>query len=522
MLQNLSDWQYYDIINKQKRRPDGAILASGGHLVDWRLQEPDGSVAGARNHAVSLGRNVVINGDFATDTVWNKEDPEWTISGGKANCDGTQAGVVAISQGLIIAVARDYQITYTVSNRTAGSITVIVGGVAGTARSTNDTFVEQITGTTGTTLRFNASIGFDGSIDIVIAQQTNIAASSSFPGAELLDNGDFADWTGDDPDGFLVVNESIPNREISQVGSGEGQGGTGTGSCNLFSDSGTIVQIRDQNTLTIGKRYKIITVVSSFDAGGVLQITSGVADYQTISSIGIFENEITANGVDVRLQTSNNTGTGYTVDSISVREANPLNGDHSGVTVGVDGNGGGILRAARYDGATTYTGIHSAELNSIFDPDVGAMVLWGKADSSIWTDGLDHILCILRADGGNFIDLFKSFVDDTIQANYRGGDGTPNSITSTVLGGSTDWFMLAFNWDRLINDKIELFINAVSVGTSSTLTAWVGNLEPDNTIIGAFSTSPGLVWNEDIAYVALYAGVTLSQAEITAQYLKGV
>ena len=36
--------------------------------------------------------NVIVNGDFATDSDWNK-GTGWTISGGSANCDGSQTGV---------------------------------------------------------------------------------------------------------------------------------------------------------------------------------------------------------------------------------------------------------------------------------------------------------------------------------------------------------------------------------------------------------------------------------------------
>jgi len=60
-------------------------------------------------------------------------------------------------------------------------------------------------------------------------------------GAELLTNGDFSAWTGDNPDGWTVY-ESPPTREVTEVGAGEGHGGAGTGLANFYnSDGGNVI-----------------------------------------------------------------------------------------------------------------------------------------------------------------------------------------------------------------------------------------------------------------------------------------
>jgi hypothetical protein len=60
----------------------------------------------------------VVNGDFATDSDWSK-GPGWTISGGKANVDGTQTATTYMNQSGILPNPPEnieYIIKYTISN----------------------------------------------------------------------------------------------------------------------------------------------------------------------------------------------------------------------------------------------------------------------------------------------------------------------------------------------------------------------------------------------------------------------
>ena len=49
----------------------------------------------------------------------------------------------------------------------------------------------------------------------------------------LFVNGDFTNCTTDDPDNWVLAGEAGNDPEISHVGSYEGHGGAGTGSCNI-------------------------------------------------------------------------------------------------------------------------------------------------------------------------------------------------------------------------------------------------------------------------------------------------
>ena len=105
-------------------------------------------------------------------------------------------------------------------------------------------------------------------------------------GAEVLTNGDFSSWTGDNPDGWTVVGESGSDPEVSEVGSGESHGGTGTGSANLYTSAGTSMGIR-QYTLTLGTWYRAVVNVSAFSGGGLRLIDNTTAtDWGTVTTTG--------------------------------------------------------------------------------------------------------------------------------------------------------------------------------------------------------------------------------------------
>ena len=61
---------------------------------------PNGYKAGTLFGVIPVpteGAELVTNGDFATDTDWSK-GTGWTISGGTANCDGSQTSGTQLTQ----------------------------------------------------------------------------------------------------------------------------------------------------------------------------------------------------------------------------------------------------------------------------------------------------------------------------------------------------------------------------------------------------------------------------------------
>jgi len=143
----------------------------GGTLPVWG----DSVYADGRSQApmmLSIDRStqvytteLVVNGTFATDTVWTK-GTGWTIAGGLGVAAAGSAS--DLSQAGILIVGRAYKITFTVSGRTAGSIQAKAGsGNSPSGETTNATFVlyQQCLGSTA--LIFTKDSSFDGDIDNV-------------------------------------------------------------------------------------------------------------------------------------------------------------------------------------------------------------------------------------------------------------------------------------------------------------------------------------------------------------------
>ena len=97
--------------------------------------------------------DLVVNGGFDTDTAWD-HDLSFSISGGKAFCDGSEAeGFAYITQTIPADKQVDvggcwYRVTYTLSGTLIVTeepyIQAVVCGVECTQRNTNNTFTQDI------------------------------------------------------------------------------------------------------------------------------------------------------------------------------------------------------------------------------------------------------------------------------------------------------------------------------------------------------------------------------------------
>jgi hypothetical protein len=128
---------------------------------------------------VGIPSNKVTNGTFATDTDWTK-GTGWTISAGVANAttastDLEQTPGVALTDGVA------YEVVY-VATRSAGTVTVKLGGTAGTTRSTAATFTETIIAGAGGLIEFTGA-GFTGTIDNVTVIQVPIPITPAASGS---------------------------------------------------------------------------------------------------------------------------------------------------------------------------------------------------------------------------------------------------------------------------------------------------------------------------------------------------
>ena len=129
-----------------------------------------------------FGSNVVINGDFDTDSDWVK-DVGWTISGGKARAN-LSGNWVNLKQANAFEVGKSYLVTFTVSDYVQGQVYLSSASVTNHILATgNGTFTMTFTAT-NTSLWIRGIYDFIGSIDnISVKDITNAVTYTNIPQA---------------------------------------------------------------------------------------------------------------------------------------------------------------------------------------------------------------------------------------------------------------------------------------------------------------------------------------------------
>ena len=276
------------------------------------------------------GPDLVVNGDFATDSDWTK-GTGITISGGSANFTGSANANINQDIGLI--TGKTYKIVFTVSNYVSGDIDYNVGGnTRKGAISANGTYTDYVVSDSGQFLFFQSdqSLGFVGSIDNVSVKEviagsadldftrgstatrinaqglvedvqilsSNLVSNGDFSqeGSELITNGNFAtdsDWS---KSGWVIENGKA-----------------------LSSSSGAGNNLYQGNVTLVGKTFKVV-IDTTISAGSVVvMLGGGSGGYNVIgeaTTSGTFTYYGVSNGTDNRLLLQ--TGSGSTIGSVSI------------------------------------------------------------------------------------------------------------------------------------------------------------------------------------------------------------
>ena len=113
-----------------------------------------------------LGGELVVNGGFDADSDWSK-GAGWTIGGGLATCDGTQAGNSDLQQDAGLLDGLRYRTAYSITSYVAGNSRIIAGNIGGAGANHNEVgvYTEDVTCDVGPTLKNRADANFIGSID---------------------------------------------------------------------------------------------------------------------------------------------------------------------------------------------------------------------------------------------------------------------------------------------------------------------------------------------------------------------
>jgi hypothetical protein len=328
---------------------------------------------------------------------------------------------------------------------------------------------------------------------------SGITDSSQFPGAELLSTAGAGIMDKDNWSDSGNVTLSNPSAGIIRI----------------TRNGATLKPFMFQAVNSIGVRY-IIEAEGRSDGSASPEIGHNtgatIVTGTTSTDWQSFTVEVEALGTSFIFRTASTADTEYTEwRNISIRTANPLNGDIVGATPGQT-FGGNIPLAVSYNGTDNYTDIYSTALNTAFDSDNGGLFAFGLSDT--WAAGIDYMMQS-AADANNAVYLSRSGTD--LILSYTAG-GIAESVT-IASGSPTGRWMVALTWDTTGGGAVKAYYNGTQSGTTQTIAGtWAGALATTLCNIGANATTPTNPWAGDIATVGLFVGRTPTDAEIADIY----
>lgn len=323
-------------------------LTLSGDIYDFEIITL--SYTAAANPIQDMAANAVAN--LVLQSITNNGNASFALAGQTLDYSDlslTDVQVNAHIAGLSTGTNNVIDISGTNAHRTAASNddlntllangnTITLNDVLGAELHTslnaaNDSATQAITAFSDYSATIDGSTKVDSAIDFLdmIPQ-----------GAEEVTNGDFANWTGDDPDSWTVAGESGADPEISEVGSAEGHGGVGTGSCNIYTSAGTEVGIR-QGSMTAGLYY-VISVDITNSVSGTIKIgdrLDGTQQSAELSSVATHVFVFRATGPQWYIKRGSGVATDITIDNVSVKELQVLGSDlvtNGSFTLGSDLN----------------------------------------------------------------------------------------------------------------------------------------------------------------------------------------
>jgi len=154
------------------------LPVQAGMAVNWLINRPTagipyGTTVASVESATSLTLSNAATADIAyvTNGTFTGSATGWTLGSGwsyGSNAVSHTSGTATMTQtSMNVVIGGVYTVTYTISGMSAGTVTVSIGGAAGTARSTNGTYIQALTATTTGTLTFTPTTTFNGTIDDV-------------------------------------------------------------------------------------------------------------------------------------------------------------------------------------------------------------------------------------------------------------------------------------------------------------------------------------------------------------------
>jgi len=148
----------------------------------------------------ALGSELVVNGDFATDSDWNKQSG-WVITNGYA--ESTALGTRSIFQNTgAIVIGKTYQITYTILETNGGNFRFSFGGVSGINRNSIGTYTENIVATS------TSGIVYLDALNVMIGKIDNVSVKE-YLGQEVVPGSGCGSWLWEPQSTNLITQSEL-------------------------------------------------------------------------------------------------------------------------------------------------------------------------------------------------------------------------------------------------------------------------------------------------------------------------
>jgi len=275
-------------------------------------------------------------------------------------------------------------------------------------------------------------------------------ASNTGLGDTVLTNGDFTNWTGDNPDSWTVLNEDA-NNYVTEV----------SGQCRMYSNNTATIQIKQSNVIYAGVTYRVdIDIVEAIT--GTIRFQFNGANFTAFGSVGSFTHYITPTS-DGYFAITRNEACDITFDNVVVKPVNDKNhattvfkGDEL-ITVAKDKN---MDASNNWDVSSANWSIDGNSLdydgsgggNTALDQTYPAFVAGRTYEMKFNTSANDTIITIKDGDGSNTFVAETTYTSGTKTVTFA-APATTDGLMLTA-GGSSAAF--AIDW-----------INIKELGTAS-------------------------------------------------------
>lgn len=441
-----------------------------------------------------LGSEEIVNGDFATDSDWIKGSG-WTISGGKANCNGSQLSVSDLQQNYDFSDGIKYKLTFDIIV-TNGSITPYIGGVNTTSVTSTETNVTRyVIAGSSNHIKLRASSDFTGSIDNVSVKEVieNDVPRLDYSGgascASLLlepQSTNLVTYSEDYSDSsWTKVNASVSSNTATSP-SGE------TNASTLVSTSGTSEQYLDVGSLSVtsGEDYTMSVFVKKNNYDFFLIRFTGVGGAFSAGNVFFNINNGTLGAIDSGYTGSiESFGNGWyrcsatktasgTTASSKVRLQ--LAASDNTESISGDGSSGTFIYGSQFEqnsyptsyipsnsgSTTTRTAdvCNNAGTSATFNSTEG--VLFAEI-AALDDDLTTRIISLSDGTNTNRIHLFYYSQSNDIAVNYRVSGSTVVSFVAS-LTDITNYSKVAFKWE---SGDFKMYVdgNLIDSDTNTTM-----------------------------------------------------